>query len=143
MKKIVKVIFDDDSELEVENLKPLVKSEDKSIQYINSIEYMKQFKKFEYEVLKSLDSIVVERYASNFLDMICLDLIEDPEEKDINDFTDQEVFEEAKSRRLFGENTSIISESFFERFGKIMIKENQLKLDALLTELETKLKIIP
>lgn len=143
MRKIVKVIFDDDSSLEVENLKPLIKSEDKRIQYINSIQYLKQFKKFEYKVLKSMESSVVERYASNFLDMICEDEIEEPEEKDIDVFSNEEILEEAKARKLFGENTSIISDSFFDRFGKIMIKENAIHLDSLLTELETKLKIIP
>lgn len=140
MKKIVKVIFDDDSSLEVENFEGLKTSKVTVEKFKLRREYDRQFKSLEEDILRYLPEDVIENYAEWNLEMVNE---RDVEEKDINDFSDQEVLEEAKARKLFGENTSIISDSFFDRFGKIMIKENAIHLDSLLTELETKLKIIP
>ena len=74
--------------------------------------------------------------------MYAFDLIkeDDVEEKNIDDFSDGEIMEEVRARKLFGSNNSIISEQFITRFSRIMEKESQILLDNLLTEFESKLK---
>ncbi len=142
MKNIAKIIFDDESELTVGKIQPLGDIDKDDVYSIYKLrrKYNSQFKEFHKNILEHIDSDLIEDYAEWNLNMVAEG---DLEEKDIDDFSDVEILEEAKSRRLFGENTSIISERFFDRFGKIMIKENAIKLDSLLTELEKNLNIIP
>ncbi len=63
------------------------------------------------------------------------------EEKSIDEFSDNELMEEIRDRKLLGGDNSIISEQFITRFSKIIEKENQILLDSLLTEFENKLNI--
>jgi hypothetical protein len=62
------------------------------------------------------------------------------EEKDISDFTDAEILEEMKDRKL-NKGGNIITSSFIERFENIVKAENIILLDNLLSELETKLNL--
>jgi hypothetical protein len=44
--------------------------------------------------------------------------------KTIDDFSDDEIMEEVRSRKIFGNNQSIISENFITRFSKIIERES-------------------
>lgn len=138
MNKIVKIIYEDGSFSEIKNINPLEKSEDKKEQWLNRRMYNRQFVSFEEEILDSLDENTIEDYAVERFDLIKED---DVEEKDIDDFTDDEILQEVRDRKLLGKNSSVLSESFIIRFSKIMEKENQILIDTLLTEFETKLSL--
>lgn len=138
--RIVKVIFDDGTEKEPKDILPLVISEDKSEQWKQNRIYERQFRDFENKILRSLDQGTVETYATDYFDLVSEDDIDD-EEKDISDFSDEEIMEEVRDRKLLGGDNSIISEQFITRFSKIIEKENQILLDSLLTEFENKLNI--
>lgn len=138
MNKIVKVIYEDGSFSEIKNINPLEKSEDKKEQWLNRRMYNRQFVSFEEEILDSLDENTIEDYATERFDLIKED---DVEEKDIDDFSDDEILQEVRDRKLLGKNASVLSESFIIRFSKIMEKENQILIDTLLTEFETKLSL--
>jgi len=137
--KIVKVIYDDGSIKEMKNIVPLVVSEDRKDFWINKRNYDRQFLSFEDDILSDLDQDNLENYAETNFDLISEDDLED---KDISDFSDEEILEEVRYRKLFGSNNSIISEQFMSRFSKIMEKESQVLLDNLLTEFESKLNIV-
>jgi len=138
MNKIIKVIYEDGSFSEIKNINPLEKSEDKKEQWLNRRMYNRQFVSFEEEILDSLDENTIEDYATERFDLIKED---DVEEKDIDDFSDDEILQEVRDRKLLGKNSSVLSESFIIRFSKIMEKENQILIDTLLTEFETKLSL--
>lgn len=138
--RIVKVIYDDGSIKEHENTTPLVISEDKKEQWKYNRIYERQFRDFEKKILKDLDQDTVETYAVDYFDLVDPDEV-DNEEKDISDFSDEEIMEEVRDRKLLGGDNSIISEQFITRFSKIIEKENQILLDSLLTEFENKLNL--
>lgn len=138
MNRIIKVIYQDGSELEPKNITPLEISDDKQQQWRNQSRYNRQFRSFEEEILDGLDGDIVEDYAKDRFDLVEED---DVEEKDINDFSDDEIMDEVRARKLLGSNNSIISAQFITRFSKIMEKESQILLDNLLTEFETKLNL--
>jgi len=128
----------DGSENEIENIVPLVISKDRKEQWLKQRNYNRQFLCFEKSILEDLNQDTVEEYATDYFDLISED---DAEEKDISDFSDEEIMEEVRDRKLLGSNNSIISEQFITRFSKIMEKESQILLDNLLTEFESKLNI--
>ena len=138
MNRIIKVIYQDGSELEPKNITPLEISDDKQQQWRNQVRYNRQFRSFEEDILDDLDEDIVEDYAKNRFHLVEED---DVEEKNINDFSDDEIMDEVRARKLLGSNNSIISEQFITRFSKIMEKESQILLDNLLTEFETKLTL--
>lgn len=138
MNKIVKIIFDDGEVIKAENISPIVISEDKKEQWKNNRMYERQFGKFERIILENLDQSVVEDYAEDNFDLVNEDNVEN---KTIDDFDDEEIMEEVRARKLLGNNNNIISEQFISRFSKIIEKENQILLDNLLTDLESKLNI--
>lgn len=138
MNRIVKVIYQDGTEKELQNILPLIVNEDKSEQWRNQNKYNRQFKRFEEDILDDLDQDTVEDYAENNFDFIKEDDVED---KKIEDYDDDEIMDEVRSRKLLGNNNSIISGQFIIRFSKIMEKESQILLDNLLTEFENKLNL--
>lgn len=138
MNRIIKVIYQDGTELEPKNIIPLVVDEDRTQQWRNHIKYYRQFKRFEEDILDDLDQDTVQEYAESKFDLINED---DVEEKNIEDFSDEEIMEEVRHRKLLGNNNSIISEQFITRFSKIMEIESQILLDNLLTEFESKLNL--
>ena len=137
--KIVKVIFDDGSEMvpkrEIQPKRELEVGENKWRAFR---EYERQFLSFEDKILEHLDQDNLEDYATSNFDLTKED---DNEEKDISDFKDEEIMEEVRDRKLLGGFNSIISEQFITRFSKIIEKENQMLLDSLLTEFENKLNL--
>lgn len=138
MNRIVKVIYQCGYELEPENILPLEISEDKVQQRRNVAKYNRQFKEFEEKILSDLDEDIVEDYAMYHLDLIKQS---DIEEKELDDFPDFEILEEAQRRRLVAGSDSIISEQFMFRSSEIVQKGNHVLLDGLLSDLENKLKI--
>lgn len=139
MNRIIKVTYQDGSELEPNNILPLEKSEDKSQQWRNTFRYHRQFRSFERDILDKLNPGTVEDYAK---DIFCL--VDESELDDlrlVEDLTDDELMEEVRGRKLLGNCNSIISDQFIARFSKIMDKENQILLDNLLTDLESKLNL--
>jgi hypothetical protein len=56
----------------------------------------------------------LEDYATGNFNLIS----EDDEKQTIDDFSDDEIMEEVRSRKIFGNNQSIISENFITRFSK-------------------------
>lgn len=141
MNKIVKIVYQDGTELEPENLAPLEIRKNIMLQYHETNKYLQQFYRFERAILEVLEDETVKEYAIDNCGVVDEDEIEKTEEKNIGDFSDEEVFSEAKERNLLG-GTSIISESFLLRFARIIERENELEIDILLGCLEEKLKIV-
>lgn len=137
--KIVKVIFDDGTEITPNReIKPIRQAEEGESKWKVLREYERQFLSFEDKILESLDQDNLEDYATSNFELTKED---DIEEKDISDFSDEEIMEEVRDRKLLGGDNSIISEQFITRFSKIIEKENQILLDSLLTEFENKLNL--
>lgn len=139
MAQIVKVIFEDGSEMIPKNkIKPLRETAEGESKWKALRDYKVQFFAFEDEILEILNQDNLEDYATSTFNLIDED---DVEKISIDDFSDSEIMEEVRDRKLLGNNNSIISESFILRFSKITEKENQILLDNLLTEFEKKLNI--
>lgn len=137
--KIVKVIFDDGTEISPEKeIKPIREAKEGESKWLVLREYERQFLRFEDEILEKLDQDNLEDYATSNFELTKED---DIEEKDISDFRDEEIMEEVRGRKLLGGYNSIISEQFITRFSRIIEKENQILLDSLLTEFENKLNL--
>jgi len=138
--KIVKILLDDGTSREIKEIKPISHFKEKYTEnnkYYWQRLYERQFNNFEDDILELIEESNIEEYAKDNLGLIDED---DAEEKDISDFTDSEILEEVKDRKLNGA-TNIISSNFLERFCKIIDAENALLLDNLLSDLEIKLKI--
>ena len=97
MNRIIKVIYQDGSELEPKNITPLEISDDKQQQWRNQVRYNRQFRSFEEDILDDLDEDIVEDYAKNRFHLVEED---DVEEKNINDFSDDEIMDEVRARKL-------------------------------------------
>lgn len=139
MSKIIKVIFDDGTEITPNReIKPIREAEEGESKWKVLREYERQFLSFEDKILESLDQNNLEDYATSNFELTKED---DIEEKDISDFRDEEIMEEVRDRKLLGGDNSIISEQFIARFSKIIEKENKILLDSLLTEFENKLNL--
>ena len=139
MRKIKKIIFDDNTFTEVKDITPLKKGDNARDNFMFRRKYESQFSAIEEEALDYIRESLITNYAEWNLDMISES---DVEKQQIEDFSDEEILEEAKSRKLFGNNSSIISEAFIDRFVKIIDKDNQVRIDNLLSNLEKDLKII-
>ena len=136
MQKIKKVIFDDDTELELEGLKPI--SDFKS-----AYGYRGQFRDFEDTILDYIDEDRIERYAEWSLDMVKSDDCEcDCDEEDISDYTDNQLIDEI-SRRYFGnKGFDIITNSLFDRFTKVLVVADKSELDEIIKNQEVKHNLI-
>jgi len=144
-KKIVKVVFDDATELLVGEIKTIeeIKTSytyDKDWKVQNH--YERQFKKIENSILKTLDNDTVEDYAKDYLDLIEEDDCDKCKEKDVSDFEDGELMAEVTSRNLFGyTNVNIITLDLFTRFSRVITVADNQYLEAVISELETKYKL--
>jgi hypothetical protein len=139
MAQIVKIIFDDGTEMiPKREIKPKREATEGESRWRIEREYQVQFFRFEDEILENLNQDNLEDYATGNFNLISED---DVEKQTIDDFSDDEIMEEVRSRKIFGNNQSIISENFITRFSKIIEKENQILLDNVLTEFEHKLNI--
>lgn len=142
MAKIVKVILDNGEEKEIKDLKPLSyfeKENPDANKFYHKRRYERQFLSFEDEIIGLLDDDNLKDFAENHFDLVNEN---DVEEKELSDFTDSEILEEIRDRKIFGNSTSIITEDFLLRFSKIIEKENALLLENLLVDFESKLNIV-
>lgn len=133
MQKIKKVIFDDDTELELEGLKPI--SDFKS-----SYGYRNQFRDFEDDLLEYIDDDRIEHYAEFSLDMVKEDDCE-CEEKTIDEFTDKIVIREAFYRINANWNSDIVSDDLLTRFIHILSVGDKLDLESYIAKKEIELKL--
>lgn len=145
-KKIVKVIYNDNSEdsvgdiLTSEQIKEKYdyKSDYKS-DYLLSKHYTRQFNRFEIRILSSLNNSVIKEYAIDEFD-----LVEDDEKdckcKDICDYEDFELIAELSRRNNIGYGkTDIISVGLLERFTLVLGKaDNNTEIENVISNLETK-----
>ena len=141
-KRIVKVIYTDDTFDEVENLKPFeIKEGEKNWEAFRR--YERQFRDIEKSVLSCIDNDIVEDYAKDYLDLIDPDDCEcDCEEKDVSDFEDSDLLNEI-SRRYFGKNgLDIIANSIFDRFIKVLAVADKSELDEMIKKQEVKHNLI-
>lgn len=141
-KRIVKVIYTDDTFDEVVNPKPFEIREGEN-RWESYRRYEAQFRDLEKSVLRSIDNDIVEDYAKDYLDLIDQDDCEcDCDEEDISDYTDNQLIDEI-SRRYFGnKGFDIITNSLFDRFIKVLAVADKLELDEIIKNQEVKYKII-
>lgn len=138
--KIVKILLDNGTSREIGEIKPLSHFEEKypeNNKWYWQRCYERQFNNFEDDIIEFLNESNVEEYAKDHLNLVEED---DVKEKDISDFTDAEILEEMKDRKL-NKGGNIITSSFIERFENIVKAENSILLDELLYQLETKLNL--
>lgn len=144
MKKIIKVVFEDGTEMTQGEFQPftVVEGDDSKEIWKKQRAYLHQFRKFEEEILEHLTDDVVEEYARDTFDLIEEDECDCPKGKRLEDCDDDELISEVDSRRIYGYfHKSIVSEDFLVRFSKITEKENHIIIDELLTGLERKLNL--
>lgn len=141
-KRIVKVIYTDDTFEEVANPKPF-KTEEGEERWKAFRRYEARFRDIEKSVLHSIDNDIVEDYAKDYLDLIDPDDCEcDCYESGISDFEDSDLLNEI-SRRYFGKNgLDIVANSIFDRFIKVLAVADKSELDEILKNQEIKHKII-
>lgn len=141
MAKIIKVVLDNGEKKEVKDIKPLSfyekENPDKN-RFHHQWLYKRQFLRFEDEIISFLDDDNLKDYAVNEFDLINEDDVAEPS---LIDFSDSEILEEVRARKIFGNSTNIITEDFLLRFSKIIEKENALLLENLLVDFENKLNI--
>ena len=142
-KKIIKVIYDDETEISVQDLKTLeqIKKDytyDKEWKFIRH--YNRQFQTIEKDVLWSLEDDFVKEYAKDYLALKNEDDNDcDCEDKTILDYEDNELVSELARRNLFGyDRINIISIDLFTRFSRIMTIVSSQELESVITELENK-----
>lgn len=141
-KRIVKVIYTDDTFDEVVNPKPFeIREGEKHWEAFRR--YERQFRDLEESVLSSIDNDIVEDYAKDYFDLIDPDDCEcDCDEEDISDYTDNQLIDEI-SRRYFGnKGFDIITNSLFHRFTKVLVVADKSELDEIIKNQEVKHNLI-
>ena len=97
-KKIISITFEDGSYFSIENFKTRQQLIDENPERNNYWEYYKQFREIDDEMLDSIEEERIVNYAEIFLNMVKEDGIE---QKEIEDFTDIEIIDEAIFRNIF------------------------------------------
>ena len=141
-KRIVKVIYTDDTFDEVVNPKPFeIREGEKHWEAFRR--YERQFRDLEESVLSSIDNDIVEDYAKDYFDLIDPDDCEcDCDEEDISDYTDNQLIDEI-SRRYFGnKGFDIITNSLFHSFTKVLVVADKSELDEIIKNQEVKHNLI-
>lgn len=142
-KNIVKVVYDDETEVSVKDFKTLelIKKDyvyDKEWQYVRH--YERQFTEIVNSILEGLDDDLVKEYAKDNLDL------KDENENDcdcedigVSDFKDNELMAELSSRNLFGyTNVNIISTDHFTRLSRLITVADYRELEIIISDLEKK-----
>jgi|GEM_PF-4018053 len=93
--------------------------------------------RFQREILSHLDTWDIEDYAKDYLDLVD----EDDVESDINDFSDEEITQEAKERNLLFSSETIIKDNVSDRFQQLLNIVNPLEIDELVTHLEVRYRL--
>jgi hypothetical protein len=145
-KNIVKVIFDDNTELTIGEIKTKEQIKQSNDYYDTDwkIEraYNRQFNQIERDVLKELNDDNVIDYAIEYLDLIEENDCDCPEEKYISDFDDSEILSEAIHRKIIPVKTDIITMSLLDRMLKVLDVADREELNQILEKLEQKHFII-
>ena len=148
MEYIKKIILNTGEEIEQkEDIKPTENfqkeyknSKGETIFHIDYHSYQKQFKDFEWKVLKKLNNDIVEQYAVFCFDLIPEDEIEDKDEtKDICDFSDEEVSEQYYINLRI--QLSLINKNHIDRFMRLVSVANTSEIEDFLSKQELKNKI--
>ena len=148
MEYIKKIILNTGEEIEQkEDIKPTENfqkeyknSKGETNFYIDYHSYQKQFKDFEWKVLKKLNNDIVEQYAVFCFDLIPEDEIEDKDEtKDICDFSDEEVSEQYYINLRI--QLSLINKNHIDRFMRLVSVANTSEIEDFLSKQELKNKI--
>lgn len=149
MEYVKKIILNTGEEIEQDsNIKPsefftetYTDSNKIERKYINAFSYRQQFKTFEYKVLRKLNQDIVESYAVGEFDLIPEDEIDNKtEEKEINDFSDEEVSEQYFANLKM--QLSLINKNHIDRFMKVISLANPNEIENFLQEQELKNKIV-
>ena len=142
-KKIVKVIYNDGTDISVKDLKTIeqIKKDynyDRDWKYVSH--YERQFYTIEKDVLWTLEDDLVTDYAKDHLDLKDEDENDcDCDDKDIQDFEDDEIMAELIRRNLLGYvNVNIISIDLFTRFSRVITVADNQELETIISELEKK-----
>ncbi|SDZ91186.1 hypothetical protein SAMN05443667_101262 [Flavobacterium gillisiae] len=141
-KQITAVTFADGTSHEMNNYEPIKEIENETRRnYLDRRNvHDANIRLFENTILKNISSSCFKSHAEFYYELV--EAPDEPEEKDITEFEDKEVLDELKRRKLFGDiQYNIITNDFLTRFSKIVVIENQLLIDNLLSEIETKLGI--
>lgn len=145
-KNIVKVIFDDNTELTIGEIKTKEQIKQSNNYYDTDwkIEraYNRQFNQIERDILKELDDDNVIDYAIEYLDLIEENDCDCTEEKYISDFDDSEILSEAINRKIIPVKTDIITMSLLDRMLKVLDVADREELNQILEKLEQKHFII-
>lgn len=136
MQKIKKVIFDDDTELEIEGLSPI--SDCKSTYH-----YRSQFRSFEEDLLEYFENDSIVSYAEWHLDMVKEDDCEcDCDHNDtIEDIDDDIVIREAFCRMVGNDFNDIISQDLMKRFVRVLYASDKPKIEEYIKQKEIELKL--
>ena len=144
---IIKFTLHTGEEIELGPIKPkedfketyISRGEEKS--YIDTHKYQKQFQKFENKILENLHGDIVEEYAKFTFDLIDEDSCDcSDDEKDIHDFSDEEVSEQFYHNMKL--KLSIVNKSQLDRFYKVLEKASPEDIESFLKQQEVKNKIV-
>lgn len=102
--------------------------------------FYNQHRNWEKSALSHFD-LDIEEFAKKEYDLIDAD-----EKKDIEDFDDSDIMDEAESRGILPisaelENSNILNDGFIDRFVKIIDRGNNVEIENTLAFLEFKYKI--
>jgi hypothetical protein len=141
--KIIKAILDNGDILELGNVNPIT-SEDYRDWKKRRV-WEKQFEEFEEKILENLLEDNIEKYAKNHLNLIDEDDCDDCDDCDCDDLSDATNFELISEihRRMSNQKTiDIVSSDLFLRFSNLLSKADFYEIDSLITQLESKNKIL-
>lgn len=138
--KINKITFEDGTEVEFKELplESFVKATDKNSGYS---EYRFRKQRADWENQNIIDNLVmdVEEYAKDTYDLVDEG---DIDEKEISDFSDRELLNEAKLRGVYRmQNANIINEDFIERIIELSRRGDDHQIDLTLESLEKMYRI--
>lgn len=138
--RVVKLIMEDGSSLDykeknIDFFKKNTTSENNA-----KHQFFNQHKHWEEKAL-SYFSLDIEEYAKEEYD-----LIDSDERRDLGDFDDEDIIDEAESRCLITEscqieNANILNEGFIERFVNVVNRGDVSEIENILQLLESKYKI--
>ena len=141
-KRIVKVIYTDDTFDEVVNPKPFeIREGEKHWEAFRR--YERQFRDLEKSVLSSIDNDIVEDYAKDYFDLIDPDDCEcDCDHNDtIEDIDDDIVIREAFCRMVGNDFNDIISQDLMKRFVQVLYASDKPKIEEYIKQKEIELKL--
>lgn len=138
-KQLKKAEFTDGSVYETKNFSYFVSNQLLG-SWDNAMEYARWCEQFKGTIDSTLESIgdYVETYAKEKYSLEA----SRSGKKFIDDFCDQDLLDELKSRGVLpNESETIISEGLSDRFLKVIQLGNHIEIEAIINELEVSLKI--